>query len=238
MYDRSAAFYDAIYRAAGLDYAADADRVHGIIQAHKRSAGSRLLDVACGTGRHDEYLKRHYTVEGVDLSPDMLAIARERNPDVTFHVGDMTRLQLGRQYDAVICMFSSIGYARTVENLERTLRGFAEHTVPGGVVVVGGWLRPDQWIPGFLKADVVDEPDMKVARLSRSERHDTISVLEMHYLVLTRDGVDSFVERHEMGLFTPEQYCAAFEAAGLTVTYDPEGGYARRGQYVGVRPAG
>jgi hypothetical protein len=56
-------------------------------------------------------------------------------------------------------------------------------------------------------------------------------------MVLTREGVDSFVERHEMGLFTLEQYCAAFETAGLILTYDPDGGYQRRGQYVGVRPA-
>ena len=50
MYQKSAAYYDAIYRAMGKDYAAEAGRVHDLIQGGKLSTGDRLLDVACGTG--------------------------------------------------------------------------------------------------------------------------------------------------------------------------------------------
>ncbi len=233
MFSKSAAYYDAIYRMIGLDYEADAEKVHQVIQANTRSTGRRLLDVACGTGRHAEYLTRWYEVTGVDLSPEMLEIARQRNPALTFHLGDMTRLQLGEAFDAVICLFSSIGYARTVDGLQRTLRAFAEHTAPGGVVVVHGWLRPEQWRPGHLAADLVDEPEIKLARLSRSEQEGTVSIMEMHHLVVTAAGAESFAERHEMGLFTVEQYREAFEEAGLSVTCDLEGGYQGRGLYVG-----
>ena len=83
----------------------------------------------------------------------------------------------------------------------------------------------------------MDEPDLKVARFSRSDQVGTCSIMEMHHLVVTRDGAETFMERHELGLFTPEQYCAAFEQAGLAVTYDPDGGYRGRGGYVGVRPS-
>ena len=83
----------------------------------------------------------------------------------------------------------------------------------------------------------MDEPDLKIARLTRSEQVGTCSIMEMHHLVVTQDGADAFVERHEMGLFAPAQYCAAFEQAGLAVTYDPDGGYRGRGGYVGVRPS-
>ena len=82
----------------------------------------------------------------------------------------------------------------------------------------------------------MDEPDLKIARLSRSEQIGTLSIMEMHHLVVTDDGADTFVERYEMGLFTSAQYCAAFEQAGLLVTYDADGGYRGRGGYVGVRP--
>jgi ubiquinone/menaquinone biosynthesis C-methylase UbiE len=236
MFDRSASYYDAIYRSVGNDYAADADRAHATILATKQSRGHRLLDVACGTGGHVEHLKLHYEVEGVDISPAMLDIASRRNPDVTFHLADMTHLQLGTTFDAVICLFSSIGYVKTIEALHQTIEAFARHTVPGGVVLVDGWLQPEQWRPRYLSADLVDEPDLKIARLSRSEQNGTLSIMEMHHLVVTRDGADTFVERHEMGLFTSAQYCAAFEQAGLVVTYDPDGGYRGRGGYVGVRP--
>jgi ubiquinone/menaquinone biosynthesis C-methylase UbiE len=237
MFDTSAAYYDAIYRAAGKDYAAEAARVHEIVQRSTRGAGRRLLDVACGTGGHVEHLKQWYAVEGVDLSPEMLEIARSRNPEVTFHLGDMTTLRLGETFDAVICLFSSIGYVQTVETLNQTLRAFARHTAPGGVVVVDGWMTPDRWKPLYLDALLVNEPDLKIARLSRNVQEGMRSIMNMHHLVVTAEGATSFVERHEMGLFTPEQYCAAFEQAGLTVTYDPDGGLSGRGVYVGVRPA-
>jgi ubiquinone/menaquinone biosynthesis C-methylase UbiE len=237
MFEVSASYYDAIYRAAGKDYAAEADRVHEIVQSNRRSSGRRLLDVACGTGGHVQYLKRHYDIEGVDLSAEMLEIARRRYPELLFHLGDMTRLELGTTFDAVICLFSSIGYVQTVEKLNQTLRAFARHTVPGGVVVVDGWTTPDRWQPLYLHALLVDEPDLKIARLSRSDQDGMLAIMEMHHLVVTAEGATSFVERHEMGLFTPEQYCDAFEQAGLTVRYDPDGGLSGRGVYVGVRPA-
>ena len=237
MYDKSALYYDAIYRAVGNDYAADAERVHQLIQANTRSAGRWLLDVACGTGRHIEHLKGHYAIKGVDINPSMLEVARQRNPEITFHLADMTELQLGTTFDAVICLFSSIGYVRTVDNLHRTAQAFARHTAPGGVVIVDSWITPDRWRVGYLHAQLVDEPELKIARISRSDRQGIMSMMDMHHLVMTPSGAESFVERHEMGLFTTEEYRAAFEAAGLAVTYDPEGGYDGRGVYVGLKPA-
>jgi ubiquinone/menaquinone biosynthesis C-methylase UbiE len=237
MFDTSAAYYDAIYRAAGKDYAAESAQVHEIVQRSTRGTGRRLLDVARGTGGHVEHLTRWYAVEGVDQSPAMLEIARRRNPDVVFHQGDMTTLQLGETFDAVVCLFSSIGYVQTVEKLNQTLQAFARHTTPGGVVVIDGWVTPDRWKPLYLHALLVDEPDLKIARLARNVQEGMRSIMNMHHLVVTADGATSFVERHEMGLFTPEQYCVAFEQAGLMVTYDPDGGLSGRGVYTGVRAA-
>jgi ubiquinone/menaquinone biosynthesis C-methylase UbiE len=237
VYDRSTAFYDAIYRAVGNDYAADSERVHRIIKANARTTGRRLLDVACGTGRHVEHLKRQYAVEGTDINPSMLEVARQRNPEIAFHLADMAELDLGTTFDAVICLFSSIGYVRTFDKLQRTMRAFARHMAPGGVVIVDGWMTPDRWRVGYLHATLVDEPELKIARISRSEQQGTTSIMEMHHLVVTPDGAESFVERHEMGLFTVEEYRAAFEAAGLAVTYDPAGGYDGRGLYLGVKSA-
>jgi SAM-dependent methyltransferase len=184
-YRRSAAIYDALYRSLADERAALADLVHRLIQEHATSQGRRLLDVACGTGWYLPLWRRHYEVEGVDLSPDMLAVARARAPAVP--------------------------------------------------VVVHGWVAPDKWRGRELRAELVDEDDLKVARLTRSSRVGDVSVLEMHHLVVTADGSDCFVERHEMGLFAPERYRTAFERAGLAVVgHDPEAGRGR-GVYAGVR---
>jgi len=59
-------------------------------------------------------------------------------------------------------------------------------------------------------------------------------VMDMHYLVATPDGVESFVERHELGVFSRDEHIEAFRVAGLTVEHDPKG-LMGRGLYIGTR---
>ncbi len=235
MFTKSTAFYDAIYAAMGKDYAREAQQLHAIIQEHKRSPGSRLLDVACGTGAHIAELCKSYEVEGLDLDAHMLKIALRRCPGVAFHHTDMVNFDLGRRYDVVICMFGSIGYAKTVSRLRRTLRTMAKHVLPGGLVIVEPWLRPEAFRPGHIGAVFVDLPDLKIARMNISTLKDGVSVLKFHYLVTTLKGIEHFTEHHEMGLYTHDDYLAAYRRSGLEVLYDPEGPMGR-GLYIGLRP--
>src|SRR5439155_8731499 len=120
MYQRSAGFYDLIYSASRFKPVEEwADEVHAIIQERNPAAGT-LLDVACGTGHHLSYLRDHYSAEGVDISEEMLRVARARLPDVPLHHADMRTLDLGRTFDAVTCLFSSIGYAQEPDELATT----------------------------------------------------------------------------------------------------------------------
>lgn len=234
MFRHSAQFYDAVY--SWKDYAADARTLVEVIRRHQRSPGNALLDVACGTGAHLAHLTSEFRVEGVDLEPSMVEIARRRLPDVPIHQGDMSELALGRRFDVVTCLFSSIGYMRTVERMERAVRAMARHLVPGGVLVVEPWLGPDAYKVGSLHMNTVDRPDLKLARVVRSIMEGNLSVMEMHHLVATPEGVESFVERHELGLFTPEEYRGAFRAAGVEIREaSAQGGLTGRGLYVGVR---
>ena len=233
MFTRSSRFYDAIY--SFKDYAAEATKVDALIK--ERNPGARtLLDVACGTGMHLEHLRGGYDGEGLDLDPELLAIARERLPGIPLHEGDMTTFDLGRRFDAVICLFSSIGYARTVEDLNRAVAAMAGHLEPGGVLVVEPWLTPEVWQDGHPGAVFVDEPELKIARVDLPERDGRMSRIDFHYLVATPAGIDRFEERHELGLFTHDEYVAAFRAAGLEAEHDPEG-LMGRGLYIGRGPA-
>lgn len=234
MFSRSAHLYDAIY--SFKDYAAESERLHGLVD--QRTPGARtLLDVACGTGMHLAELRRWYEVEGVDVDPQLLAIARQRLPDVPLHEGDMTTLDLGREFDVVTCLFSSIAYVRTPEGLERATASLARHVAPGGLLVVEPWITPDAWIPDHVAAVFVDEPELKVARINGGAVPDGDRlVLDMHYLVGTPGGVEHFIERHDVGMFTREQYLDAVRAAGLDVEWDDEGLFGR-GLVLGRRGA-
>ena len=210
-------------------------RLAEIIAAHKTSPGSDLLDVACGTGGHFPHLRETFTIEGLDLDPDMLAIARAKHPDIPLHQGDMLDFDLGRQFDVVVSLFSSIGYARTPERMALAVRNMARHVRPGGVLLIEPFFSPQSWKPREKApgANVVDRPEITVVRMVDWVRKATPSTSTFHYLVGTPSGVEHFTEVHEMGLFTHEEHCAAFTAAGMAVTFD-EAGLMGRGLYIGT----
>jgi SAM-dependent methyltransferase len=112
MFTNSAHIYDAVY--SFKDYEAESRRLRAVIEERSPGAAT-LLDVACGTGKHLEQLRAWYEVSGLDLDSQLLALARERLAVVELHEGDMTAFSLGRRFDVVTCLFSSIGYVGTVE---------------------------------------------------------------------------------------------------------------------------
>lgn len=234
MFDRSQRLYDLVY--GFKDYPAESRRLEELI-AERQPGARSLLDVACGTGKHLVELRARFEhVEGLDLDEGLLAVARERLPDVTFHAGNMIAFDLGRRFDVVTCLFSAIGYAVTEEKLRAAITAMAAHVEPGGVLLVEPWLEPEVWVPGRLHLLTVDEPDVKISRATIAGLEGTVSILDFHYLVVTNDGAEHFSEHHEAGLFTREQMLGAFESAGLHAELD-EKGLIERGLYIGTKPA-
>jgi ubiquinone/menaquinone biosynthesis C-methylase UbiE len=94
----------------------------------------RALDVACGTGRHTAYLaERGHTVIGVDTSPEMLAVARQKVPAAEFHVSDLHDLPFANaSFDVVVCALS----LAHVPDLTRAFAEFVRVLKPGGDLVL------------------------------------------------------------------------------------------------------
>ena len=225
--------YDALYSLK--DYEGETGMLTRLIR--ERSPAARtLLDVACGTGRHLQLLRTDFEVEGVDIDEGLLAVARERLRTVPLHVGDMRTMHLGRRFDAVTCLFSAIGHLKDVSELDRAIASMASHVEPGGVLIVEPWLEPHLWVTGRLHLLTVDEPDLKIARVTVPSQRGTTSILDFHYLVATPDGVKALDERMALQLFTSGEQLQAFERAGLEVEHDPEG-LIGRGLFIGRKPA-
>ncbi|HYD50993.1 MAG TPA: class I SAM-dependent methyltransferase [Gemmatimonadaceae bacterium] len=223
MFSASAELYDLIY--AGIkDYGAEARAIAAIVRAAHPGART-LLDVACGTGEHARLLaaEHGFTVEGLDLEPGFLRIAREKLGADAVHQGDMERFALPRRYDVVACLFSSIGYLRTLDAVQRALERFRAHLAPGGIVLVEPWFPPDVLEDGRVRVDTAAGEGVTVARLAHTAVEGRLSRLRFEYLIGRRAGIEHAVELHELGLFTTEELLACFAAAGLRATHDPAG---------------
>ncbi|MDP9314204.1 MAG: class I SAM-dependent methyltransferase, partial [Chloroflexota bacterium] len=133
--------------------------------------------------------------------------------------------------------FSSIGYVKTRSHLQQAIHTMSEHLVSGGLLMIEPWFTPDTFHPGYISAVFVDQPDLKIARMNVTTVEGTVSMLDFNYLVASIDGVDYFRERHELGLFTHQEYIAALEEQGLEVTHLADG-LMGRGLYVGIKPTG
>lgn len=235
MYSKVARIYDLLYTGTGIkDYPAESEALHAIIQ--EASPGARtLLDVACGTGAHLEILRRWYGVEGVDLSPEMLEVARKRLPEVPLQVADMGTLDLGREFDVVTCLFSSIGYVTDLAEMRSTIGRLAEHVAPGGVLIVDGWVRPEDWGDDYRgDPDVASDDETMVVRLTFSRRTGSITEMDLHHLVRSAEGIDHFVEQHRLALVPTAEYVAAFQAAGLKTRVVPF--MPSRDRVIGTKP--
>jgi SAM-dependent methyltransferase len=230
----SVRYYDALYAAKGKDYADEAGRLHKYIQQYKRCASNALLDVACGTGGRLPFLRPLYEVEALDMDTDMLEEARRKCPDAVFHRADMTDFRLGRSFGVVVCLFCSLPYVKTVPRLRQAVQTMGSHVERGGLVIIEPWFNQNTFRAGSVHGVYVDQPDLKIARINRGAIEDGIAVVNFHYLVGTPDGVRHFSERHELGLFSHDDYLAAFQSAGLDVTYDDEG-LTGLGLYIGLR---
>jgi SAM-dependent methyltransferase len=221
MYTKTAELYDLFYD--WKDYAAEVAKIAAIVDERRPGAES-LLDVACGTGRHLELLRGRFAVEGVDLDEGLLAVAAGRLPGIALHRADMRDFDLGRRFDVVTCLFSSIGYVQTTDGLDAAVAAMAGHLASPGVLIVEPWFAPDEFDPYHLGRVVVAErPGLAAVRMNGTRVDGHLSVMDFHYLVARPGTVEHLTETHTLGLFTRDQYRSAFERVGLTVEHDEEG---------------
>lgn len=233
MYGQLANYYDEIYHFK--NYQKEAEKIETLIRQYKKSQGNLLLDVACGTGNHVGYLKKHYRVEGLDSSPEMLRIARKKHPDIIFHRGDMTSFKLKNRFDIITCLFSAIGHVKTKSRMRGAVRNMGNHLQPGGLMIIEPWITPANFRKGLIGWDFVDKPNLKIARINISKVRGPVSAFEYHYLIGTPGRVQHVVDKVSQGLWTHEEHLEAFQDAGLNVSFDSEG-LMGRGLYLGVKP--
>jgi len=104
--------------------------------------GASILDLGCGDGRHSiELSTRHYTVTGLDYNQELIdmaiANANEKNLDnLIFKVADSRMVDMGKQYDVVLCLYDVIGtYIEDSDN-QQILECISKHLKPSGFALI------------------------------------------------------------------------------------------------------
>ncbi len=229
---RHAELYDLFY--AEKPYADEAAFLDGIFRDPKSgrdrdSTPRRLLELACGTGRHAlEIEKRGYEIVATDYSADMLACAKRRadaaESSVTFHQADMRRLGEceaihGGTFDAAYALFDSIGYVQSNEAIGEVMCGVRDLLRPGGLFVFEFWhaaamLR--DFDPLRVRRWATD--DGEVLRISRTTLDVPRQLSHVAYEIveLRRDGTYGRIEETQTNrYFLVQEMASLVAAAGL-----------------------
>jgi SAM-dependent methyltransferase len=221
---RHAELYDIFY--ADKPYAEEAAFVHACLQKYGRPNPKLLLELACGTGTHSLLLEKlGYRIIASDYSKDMLAQARQKakkaNSGVDFRQQNMLSLDISeRPFDAVICLFDSIGYVATNENLAKVLNGVRAHLRPDGLFIFEFW-HAGAMIRSYepLRLRRWETPSGEILRVSETQIDHQTQLCRVGYSIyeLHRDGTYThFQETQTNRFFLLQEMTYFLTQAGLT----------------------
>ena len=228
---------------APAEYAAEAERYRGLIFEETPEART-LLELGSGGGNNASHLKAHFSCTLSDLSPQMLTLSRELNPDCEHVLGDMRALRLGRTFD-VVFVHDAVMYLTTEDDLRACMETAFSHTKPGGVALFAPDCTRETFEPGTDHGghDGEDGRALRYLEWTHAPERGATSFPIDYVVVLSDPGAEprSVHERHVNGLFPEHTWLHLLERAGFAarlVPGDPTDEDAAQPVFLAHRPAG
>jgi len=112
--------------------------IDNLVQHLQITKGSKLIDIACGKGRHAKYFnKKGMTVKGVDLSQNSIAFAKkDENSTLQFAVHDMREIYQEHSFDVVTNLFTSFGYFEKDKDEQKAITAMANNLKSEGILII------------------------------------------------------------------------------------------------------
>ncbi len=185
-----------------------------LLQVLDLPSSARVLDLACGRGRHARYLaEKGFDVTGIDISESNIVYARTfENDRLAFYQHDMRQPFRVNYFHAVLNLFTSFGYFDTDQEHERALRSAYIGLKPGGLLVLDFFNA--HWVRAHLRRQEELVLDGIAFRLRRSIRQGRV----YKRIEFEADG-RTYRYRERVRLFTLEDFSAMFCRIGLSLQH-------------------
>ena len=180
----------------------------------------KILDLACGTGTLAlELCARGHRIDGADASPAMLRIARQKvqscRASVSFFEMDMRTVHGSPTYDMVLCLYDSINYLLSIQDVASALVGVIALLRPGGLFIFdicteGNSLKHFRDITECERGD-----GFSYTRHSFYRPEDQMQINEFE--ILFDDRPERWIETHRQKIYTLNEISATLEASPFEV---------------------
>jgi ubiquinone/menaquinone biosynthesis C-methylase UbiE len=180
---------------------------------------SKVLDLACGTGNVTlELARRGYWTTGIDNSAAMIRQAQGKaRPGVRFLIQDARRLELPESYDGCVCLFDSLNYLLTPEELSSAFAGVYRHLQPQGLFVFDVNTIRALERGMFTQEGTGADPSLSYTWRSEYDPETRLCRIAMHFQVQTPTGTREFHETHVQRGYPLEEIRGLLDAAGFEV---------------------
>ncbi len=201
------------------DYVEETELFSRIIKEKAAIEVRTLLHLGCGGGRNDYTFKNHFEVTGVDLSSEMLELARDLNPGLNYICGDMRTIRLGTLFDSVTAP-DSINYMKTRDDLCRTFQTAYDHLNPGGIFLTVAEETREHFKQNRTIASTHTQGDTQVTFIENSfdpDPSDNHFEITFIFLVRKRTQLEIHTDSHQCGLFKKETWHRLLRKTGFDV---------------------
>jgi SAM-dependent methyltransferase len=201
------------------DYIEETELFSKLIREHSKIEVKTLLHLGCGGGHNDYTFKKHFKVKSLDISEDMLGLAKKLNQEVNYQYGDMRTIQLEERFGAVTIL-DSINYIRTVEDLQKTFITAYEHLKPGGVFLTFMEQIAGQFKQKNTTCSTHSKGDVEITFIENyydPDPNDTNYEAIFIYLIRIGGKLEIHSDRHLCGIFKLKTWLKLLKEVGFKV---------------------
>ena len=215
-YGKFAYIYDTLI-SADIDYASMADMIE--LAFEKYGAKPKLvLDLACGTGNLTNILAdRGYDMIGVDMSSDMLSVAREKNSSILYLNQDMRDLDLYGTVDAVLCMTDSLNYITCDNDLKNVFSLIKNYLNPGAPFIfdINSHYKLSKIIAN--NTFTYDDEDILYVWTNEWDKKNCLSNFDLNFFIMQDNGLYlRFDEHHCQKAYKKQYICELLKHTGFS----------------------